>query len=292
MLRDKLLAMRSTFTIRAATVGDAEAIARVHIESSEQAYAPLAREWTTPDRERRTREWAERLAEHAVDEQRFVLVAEVSGELVGFLGAGPSRRHDVDAELEIYVIHVLPRHRGRDIGGALWRTACARLRGPKLHSMHVQTLAELRCCSFYEARGGELVERRPGEFHGGVVTEVVYRWSPGHSSDASPYALRTATADDFELVHTLKRAAYREHVLATYGTWDEQWQRDRLASHFDPAAVQIVVVGGRAVGELVVAWDADPVFLAGIELLPELRGRGIGTAIILDVLDPARGAEL
>jgi GNAT superfamily N-acetyltransferase len=283
--------MLRPFTIRDASVRDAEAIARVHIESSEDAYAPLARTWIAPDREQRTRAWAERLAAEASDATRFVLVAEVDGELVGFLSAGPSRRQDVDADLEIYVIHVLPLHRGRDVGGALWRAACPRLRGPGLRSMHVQTLAELRCCSFYEARGGKIVERRPGEFHGAAVTEVVYHWSPGHSSEARPYALRTATADDFEFLHALKRAAYREHVVATYGAWDEQWQRDRLASRFDPAAVQIVVVDGQAVGQLVVVWDEDPVFLVAIELVPEVRGRGLGTAILLDVLDRARGKK-
>jgi ribosomal protein S18 acetylase RimI-like enzyme len=108
-----------------------------------------------------------------------------------------------------------------------------------------------------------------------------------HSSEAERYALRTATADDFEFLYALKRAAYRDHAAATYGPWDEQWQRDRFASRFDPAAVQIVVADGRDVGALAVEWDEDPVFLVGIEIAPDGRGRGIGTAVIRDVLDRA-----
>ena len=281
--------MLQLLTIRDATVEDAEAIARVHVESSEEAYAPLARDWTTPDRNERARWWAELLTRHAADAEQFVLVAEVGGEVVGFLGAGPSRRPDLNAEVEIYVIHVLGSHRGNGVGGALWRAACSRLRGSALRSMLVHTFGELRCCSFYEARGGEVVETKPGEYHGGSVTDVVYCWSPQQTSDAGRYSLRTATANDFEFLYELKRGAYRDHVIATYGAWDDHWQRDRLASRFDPAAVQIVVVGGRAVGELVVEWDEDPVFLAAIELLPDMRCRGIGTAILRDVLDRAGG---
>jgi hypothetical protein len=55
----------------------------------------------------------------------------------------------------------------------------------------VATYAELRCCSFYEARGGELVERKPSSYQGGEVTEIVYRWAEGQSSRAGPYAPRT-----------------------------------------------------------------------------------------------------
>ncbi len=46
-------------------------------------------------------------------------------------------------------------------------------------SMYVATFAELRCCSLYEARGGTVVEREPGAFHGGAVTEIIYRWPTG-----------------------------------------------------------------------------------------------------------------
>jgi len=73
----------------------------------------------------------------------------------------------------------LPQHRGKGIGTRLWEAACERARGESLRSLYVATFAELRCCSFYEARGGEIVERTPGTFKGGDVTEVVYLWREG-----------------------------------------------------------------------------------------------------------------
>jgi hypothetical protein len=48
-----------------------------------------------------------------------------------------------------------------------------------LSASSVDTLAELRCCSFYERHGGEIVERRPTGFYGATRTHVTYRWAEG-----------------------------------------------------------------------------------------------------------------
>jgi ribosomal protein S18 acetylase RimI-like enzyme len=167
--------------IREARVSDAEAIARVHVESSQDAYAPLARDWPTSDLPARVARWASSLEANAMDARQVDLVATVAGVVVAFIGGGAARRNDVEAELEIYVIHVLPRHRARGIGSRLWDTACGRLRGKEEAAMYVETLAELRCCSFYEAHGGEVASRVPRDFHGGVATGVVYFWPKGRS---------------------------------------------------------------------------------------------------------------
>jgi ribosomal protein S18 acetylase RimI-like enzyme len=273
--------------IRRAQVADARSIALVHVASSADSYRPLAREWKALDEEEQARKWGGSLTAARDDRTRVDRVGEVDGEVVGFVTAGPARRDDLEMDLEVYVIHVLPTHRGRGIGGRLWSAACGEVRGTDLRSLYLATYAELRCCSFYEARGGERVESKHGVYQGGEVTRVVYRWARGQSSEAGPYSLRTASQHDFEFLHALKRSAYEEHVVATYGAWDDPWQRDRFAAQFDPPAVQVVIADGRAVGELVVQWHEDPVFLAAIEIEPELRGRGIGTAIIRDVVDRA-----
>lgn len=107
----------------------------------------------------------------------------------------------------------------------------------------------------------------------------------------SRWSLRVAAQDDDEFIYALKRMAYAEHVASTYGEWDDAWQRTRFDDRFDPAATSIIVVDGRAVGEVAVDWDEDPVFLLGIELLPEVRGKGIGSEVLLWVLERARERE-
>jgi GNAT superfamily N-acetyltransferase len=95
------------------------------------------------------------------------------------------------AEVEIYVIHVLPEYRGTGIGGRLWSEACGRLRGESLCAMYVATLAELRCCSFYERRGGVSARRAARMFHGAPVTDVIYLWDKGGSHEALPASAGT-----------------------------------------------------------------------------------------------------
>ncbi|MEZ4449683.1 MAG: GNAT family N-acetyltransferase [Nannocystaceae bacterium] len=168
--------------LRDAREADAPAIARVHVTSQDDAYAPLAAVWPTPDLDDRAARWARWLGASR-DPARVYLVAEVDGAVVGFISAGPARREDAGAEVEVYVLHVLPPRRGQGIGRALWSAACARVRGPELRALCVETFAELRCCAFYEARGGEPIARAPDKFHGGDVTRIVYGWPVGRSSE-------------------------------------------------------------------------------------------------------------
>jgi ribosomal protein S18 acetylase RimI-like enzyme len=165
------------YLLRSAGIDDAAAIAAVHVASSNDAYAPLAAEWPRGDVDARAARWATTLAK---ENHRLVMVAEGgSGTIIGFASGGPARRPEPAAEMEIYVIHVHPDHRGRGLGGALWDASCSDLRGSSLVATYVDTLAELRCCSFYARRGGVVVERRAADFHGASRTHVTYRWAHG-----------------------------------------------------------------------------------------------------------------
>jgi ribosomal protein S18 acetylase RimI-like enzyme len=168
-------------------MGDAAGIAAVHIASSDEAYAPLAAEWSRANIEARTARWATILAKEGPE---LVMVAEDgTGGIIGFVGGGPARRPEPAAEVEIYVLHVHPGLRGRGVGGALWEIACSELRGRSLLATYVDTLAELRCCSFYERRGGGIIERRTTDFHGASRTHVTYQWARG--VDATVGLVRT-----------------------------------------------------------------------------------------------------
>jgi ribosomal protein S18 acetylase RimI-like enzyme len=161
-------------------------MARVHIESSRDAYAPLAKTWPEPDEANKKASWEQRLAPSQTDPVRVDLVAEVERSVVGFISGGEARQASIGAEVEMYVIHVLPDHRGAGVGGRLWSEACRSIRGEDLRAMYVATLAELRCCSFYELRGGVAERRVPRIFHGGSVTDVIYLWHRGRSNEALP----------------------------------------------------------------------------------------------------------
>ncbi|MES1183855.1 MAG: GNAT family N-acetyltransferase [Myxococcales bacterium] len=161
--------------IRHARPSDAEDIARVHIASADESLAHLAREWPASDLNRRTEQWQASL--QAAD--RLDMVATVADQVVGFIGGGPPRQQHISGGVEIYVVHVLPAHRRAGIGGQLWDLACTSLRGPAHAPLYLETLAELPCCAFYDARGGEVLTRSAGTFFGGAVTHLAYYWPAG-----------------------------------------------------------------------------------------------------------------
>jgi GNAT superfamily N-acetyltransferase len=83
----------------------------------------------------------------------------------------------------------------------------------------------------------------------------------------------------------------KDYVAATWG-WDDQFQARMFHQNFDPTTEQVVVAAGQDVGVLSVERRDTEIFLSHIEILPEFQGRGLGAAIINDILAEARGKGL
>jgi ribosomal protein S18 acetylase RimI-like enzyme len=101
------------------------------------------------------------------------------------------------------------------------------------------------------------------------------------------YDLRAAVAGDAEFLYATKSLALRDAVIATFGGWDETWQHEKFFANFVPSTCHVVLVGGREAGMLAVDRDADPVYVGGIYLMPEFQRRGLGTAIMRDIMREA-----
>ena len=144
--------------VRRGTPADAEAVARVQIESWRGAYAHLFSEeqFARISLEERARFW-----------RRFrPLVAEVDGEIVGFAAVGRAQEDDADGEL--YAIYVRPEQWGTGVGRALMEAAEARLRELG-HAGAILWVFENnpRARRFYEAGGWKLEgHRKPFELFG------------------------------------------------------------------------------------------------------------------------------
>jgi len=146
--------------IRAGTQQDAEATARVHVDSWAAAYT-----LDGPALE-------QRLDLHRRFPPSFV--AEVDGEIVGFVGVGPSR--DPDAEGELYTIYVHPDHWGAGVGRELIGAGEERLRELGYGRVVLWVLdGNERAQRFYESAGWAADgERRTIEFVGRSIPEVRY----------------------------------------------------------------------------------------------------------------------
>ena len=106
-------------SVRAATPDDADAIERVRTDTWRVTYRGLMPDGVLDslgyDGTRR------RAGMGAMGPDRFALVAEHDGEVVGFCYGGPARESDAAHPGEIYAIYVLPSHHGHGHGSALMR---------------------------------------------------------------------------------------------------------------------------------------------------------------------------
>jgi ribosomal protein S18 acetylase RimI-like enzyme len=105
------------------------------------------------------------------------------------------------------------------------------------------------------------------------------------------FELRHASDGDREWLYALHCATMRDVVERTWG-WDEAWQRAHFDSRFAPAAISVITVAGRDVGVLSLQARPAELYVAALEVAPEMQGRGLGTAVMRRVLADAASRGL
>ncbi len=112
--------------------------------------------------------------------------------------------------------------------------------------------------------------------------------------------LRAAGPGDGDFLTALF-AATRAGLFAAAGLPDDelasllamQWQAQQAGhAHTNPAAVDsIVEMDGTPIGRVLVEWQPAEAHLVDIALLPDWTGRGIGGAVIRDLVEHARSRD-
>lgn len=160
--------------IREAEPKDAEAIARVHLESWKTTYPGIIPQAYIDGLhlENGIANWNKRLAEH----NSQTLVAEGEAGVVGF-AAGGAIVHRVDGfDGELGAIYLLASHQGQGLGKALVKGIAERLRSQGFANMVVWVLKENPACGFYERMGGVRVAEQMIEIGGVALPEVAFGW--------------------------------------------------------------------------------------------------------------------
>jgi RimJ/RimL family protein N-acetyltransferase len=106
------------------------------------------------------------------------------------------------------------------------------------------------------------------------------------------YELRPVTLDDLDALYAIHRAAMRDYVAATWGTWDEAFQTAFFRDHFDPAVRRAIVCEGTLAGFLDVREDETGVHLDNVELGPSFQGKGVGSEILCSLLSRGKPVRL
>jgi GNAT superfamily N-acetyltransferase len=118
-------------SVRAATIDDAESVTDINVKAWQTAYRGIMPDQYLDELDNDRANAAQRHRVHIAqpnDPRIFDLVAECEGEVVGWLGAGPTRRDDQNAtQGEIWAAYVRPDMWRSGVGGRLMAAALERL---------------------------------------------------------------------------------------------------------------------------------------------------------------------
>ena len=100
------------------------------------------------------------------------------------------------------------------------------------------------------------------------------------------FSIRRATDADREFLYELVCRTMREVIEKTWG-WDEAWQRAEFDRRFIEYLVSIIGYDDRPVGGLWLESKPDSIYIHGIYISPEYQGRGIGSAVVRQLIEQA-----
>jgi len=161
--------------IRPARLVDAEAIARIEVETWRTTYAGML-----PDRvlvgmseRRQTASWVGFLR-HRPDDVRIAQTPQ--GAMLGFGNCGAQRDSTMDYAGEIYTLYVRPDAQSQGIGRQLLLALFSRLVATGFASALVWVVRANPGRFFYERLGGKQVMYKPIRVGGQPVDAVAYGW--------------------------------------------------------------------------------------------------------------------
>ena len=113
-------------------------------------------------------------------------------------------------------------------------------------------------------------------------------------------ALRAAGDSDYEFMRVLYHSTRAEEMLQfpfdesqkiAFLDWQFSMQSQHYAEHYPTCERSIIEVDGVAAGRLYVDRWTSEIRVVDIALLPEFRGRGIGAALMREVMEQGREAN-
>ncbi|HEX8428375.1 GNAT family N-acetyltransferase [Hymenobacter sp.] len=99
-------------------------------------------------------------------------------------------------------------------------------------------------------------------------------------------ARRLATAADFEVTLAIKKQALGPYIEQVWG-WEDEFQRVFHAENFKPDSTTLLLYEEREIGLLEAEEQPDSFFIQSLLIVPELQGKGIGTALLNEFITKA-----
>jgi GNAT superfamily N-acetyltransferase len=166
-----------SLTLRDATEADADAMARVKVDTWRTAYRGIiAADFLDSLSYSEAAERFRNSMSLSAGEEHFIVAVD-AGRVIGFAIFGRERAVAALDRGEVYAVYVRSEYHGQGIGLALMRTAAARLLEQGIRSLIVWTLEQGRSRQFYEHLGGRLCGSKIAHIGGVGYTHVAYCWS-------------------------------------------------------------------------------------------------------------------
>jgi len=172
----KLVAMGNSPIVRKARPADADAVARIYVESWRDTY-PLvlpARVLNAMTFEGQSARWRNAIT-LAVREAVFVAEDE-KGRILGMSSMGRARDSGIGYDAEIYTLYVDPMLTGRGVGRLLLAGGFAALSERGHTRCVIWAHAGNPARFFYEALGGNVIAERTTSMMGVPVPEIAFGW--------------------------------------------------------------------------------------------------------------------
>jgi len=105
------------------------------------------------------------------------------------------------------------------------------------------------------------------------------------------YSVREATPEDFDFARDVKLEGLRPYIEKLWG-WNDEVEERQFRENFDPATATIISSEHGSVGYYELVDRGFELFLAGLYIDARFRGRGLGTAVLRELLAIARARQL
>lgn len=133
--------------VRKATFNDIQQIATIQVVTWQQSYQNiLAPEYlSTMTIASQQEMWAYIFT----STRHHIFVCEEDGQILGFLVIGQERNQNIDIDLEIYALYVLPQYQQQGVGTLLFKQAIVYLQSQQAKSIIIWVLAKNPSIDFF-----------------------------------------------------------------------------------------------------------------------------------------------
>ena len=106
------------------------------------------------------------------------------------------------------------------------------------------------------------------------------------------YQFRFATKDDYNFLYNLNENTMKEYYIETYGSWDEEVERNFFDESFNSIKYLIILIDGQDIGCLAVTRNNADIFINEIQILSQYQNKGIGKMILDSIINDSQRLKI